>query len=156
MRDGYDKLWITEDAASQPVGWHRSGDVGHLDELGRLWIGGRMGHIVTTASGPVTPVGIEHSVGGLADVVQAAAVGVGPAGTQQVVVVVVPRTRTRRPGLAGEDLADRVRARVDTDVAAVLTVPSLPVDKRHNSKIDRTRISRWAEGVLSGERMSGI
>ena len=67
----------------------------------------------------------------------------------------VPRTRTRRPGLAGEDLADRVRARVDTDVAAVLTVPSLPVDKRHNSKIDRTRISRWAEGVLSGERMSG-
>lgn len=157
MRDGYDKLWITEDAASQPVGWHRSGDVGHLDELGRLWIGGRMGHIVTTASGPVTPVGIEHSVGELADVVHAAVVGVGPAGTQQVVVVVVPRPRPRRPDLADEDLADRVRARVDiTDVAAVLTVPSLPVDKRHNSKIDRTRISRWAEGVLSGRRMSKI
>jgi acyl-coenzyme A synthetase/AMP-(fatty) acid ligase len=157
MRDGYDKLWITEDAASQPAGWHRSGDVGHLDELGRLWIGGRMGHIVTTASGPVTPVGIEHSVGELANVVHAAVVGVGPAGTQQVVVVVVPRQRPRRPDLADEDLADRVRARVDTtDVAAVLTVPSLPVDKRHNSKIDRTRIARWAEGVLSGKRMSKI
>ena len=34
MRDGYDKLWVTNQAASQPPGWHRSGDVGHLDETG--------------------------------------------------------------------------------------------------------------------------
>jgi len=157
MRDGYDKLWVTEEAASQPAGWHRSGDVGHLDDTGRLWIGGRMGHIVKTASGPVTPVGIEHAVGELPEVVHAAAVGVGPAGTQQVIVVVVPHPRPPRPDLADEDLADRVRARMNgVDVAAVLVVPSLPVDKRHNSKIDRTRISRWAEGVLSGGRMSNI
>jgi acyl-coenzyme A synthetase/AMP-(fatty) acid ligase/pimeloyl-ACP methyl ester carboxylesterase len=157
MRDGYDKLWVTEEAASQPPGWHRSGDVGHLDDIGRLWIGGRMGHIVKTASGPVTPVGIEHAVGELSEVVHAAAVGIGPAGTQQVIVVVVPHLRPSRPDLADEDLADRVRARMNgVDVAAVLVVPSLPVDKRHNSKIDRTRISRWAEGVLSGDRMSNI
>lgn len=157
MRDGYDKLWVTEEAASQPAGWHRSGDVGHLDEAGRLWIGGRMGHIIKTASGPVTPVGIEHAVGELPEVVHAAAVGVGPAGTQQVIVVVVPNPSPSRSDLADEDLADRVRARMNgVDVAAVLAVPSLPVDKRHNSKIDRTRISRWAEGVLSGERMRNI
>ncbi len=49
MRDGYDKLWVTNRAASRPPGWHRSGDVGHLDDTGRLWIEGRMGDIVTTA-----------------------------------------------------------------------------------------------------------
>jgi acyl-coenzyme A synthetase/AMP-(fatty) acid ligase/pimeloyl-ACP methyl ester carboxylesterase len=157
MRDGYDKLWVTEEAASQPAGWHRSGDVGHLDDIGRLWIGGRMGHIVTTAFGPVTPVGIEHAVGELPGVFHAAAVGVGPEGTQQVIVVVVPLPRPSRPDLADEELADRVRSRVNgVDVAAVLIVPSLPVDKRHNSKIDRTQIARWAEGVLSGERMRNI
>ncbi|GMQ85569.1 MAG: alpha/beta fold hydrolase [Acidimicrobiia bacterium] len=157
MRDGYDKLWMTQHAASQPLGWHRSGDVGHLDETGRLWIEGRMGHIATTPSGPVTPVGIEHAVSALPEVAHAAVVGVGPAGTQQLVVVVVPVGRSRRPHLADENLADRVRAKAHAvDVAAVMTSPSLPVDKRHNSKIDRTRIARWAERVLAGGRMGRI
>ncbi|MDF1596825.1 MAG: alpha/beta fold hydrolase [Acidimicrobiia bacterium] len=157
MRDGYDGLWMTQQLASQPAGWHRSGDVGHFDDAGRLWIEGRVGHIVTTAGGLVTPVGIEHSVTALPDVAQAAAVGIGPAGTQQLVVVVVPVAGRRRPDLADEDLADRVRARVGAiDVAAVLTVPSLPVDKRHNSKIDRPRVARWAAQVLAGGRLGRI
>jgi acyl-coenzyme A synthetase/AMP-(fatty) acid ligase len=157
MRDGYDRLWMTENEASQPAGWHRSGDVGHIDDDGRLWIEGRIGHIVTTAAGPVTPVGIEHAVSELSGIAQAAVVGVGPSGTQQVVVVAVPTVHRRRADLADEDLADRVRARAgDVDVAAVLVVPSLPVDKRHNSKIDRTRVARWAAGVLAGGRMGRI
>lgn len=157
MRDGYDKLWLTEHAASQPEGWHRSGDVGHLDEDGRLWIEGRMGHIVTTPDGPVTPVGIEHEVSAIAGVAAAAVVGVGPPGTQHVVVVVTPIPRPKRARLADETLADEVRARVpSTDIAAVLLAPALPVDKRHNSKIDRTRIARWADRVLAGGRVGRI
>ena len=156
MRDGYDKLWATDQAASQPYGWHRSGDVGHLDEAGRLWIEGRMGDIVTAPHGPVTPVGIEHAVSTLPDVSDAAAVGVGPPGTQQLVVVVVPAGHIRHPDLADEALADRVRGRAGGEVAAVLTAPSLPVDKRHNSKIDRPRIARWAEEVLAGGRMGQL
>jgi hypothetical protein len=31
-------------------------------------------------------------------------------------------------------------------------VPGLPTDIRHNSKIDRSRLSRWATGILSGGR----
>ncbi|MEA2010369.1 MAG: AMP-binding protein, partial [Actinomycetota bacterium] len=157
MRDGYDKLWKTEHEASRPNGWHRSGDVGHIDEEGRLWIEGRIGHIVTTPAGPVTPIGIEHAIAELPDVALAAVVGVGPSGTQQVVVVAQTTAARRRADLAEEDLADRVRASAgNVDVAAVLVVPSLPVDKRHNSKIDRTRIGRWAERVLSGGRMGRI
>jgi acyl-coenzyme A synthetase/AMP-(fatty) acid ligase len=157
MRDGYDKLWMTENDASRPAGWHRSGDVGHIDDDGRIWIEGRVGHIVTRATGPVTPIGIEHAVAEISEIAQAAVVGVGPAGTQQVVIVVVPAAHLRRADLADEDLADRVRARAgDIDVAAVLVVPSIPVDKRHNSKIDRTRVARWAERVLSGGRMGRI
>jgi acyl-coenzyme A synthetase/AMP-(fatty) acid ligase len=157
MRDGYDKLWMTQHAASQPEGWHRSGDVGHLDEVGRLWIEGRMGHIVTTPDGPVTPVGIEHEVSAIAGVASAAVVGVGPPGTQHVVVVVTPIPRPKRAGLADETLADEVRARVpSTNIAAVLVAPVLPVDKRHNSKIDRTRIARWADRMLAGGRVGRI
>ncbi len=157
MRDGYDKLWATDRAASQPAGWHRSGDVGHLDEAGRLWIEGRLGDVVTTAGGPVTPVGIEQAVAALPEVLDAAAVGIGPAGIQQLVVVVVPAVHRRRPDLADEALADRVRTRIETvDVAAVLVAPALPVDKRHNSKIDRPGIARWAEGILAGGRLGQL
>ena len=37
-------------------------------------------------------------------------------------------------------------------LAAVLSVPELPVDVRHNSKIDRTRLGRWAGALLAGGR----
>jgi acyl-coenzyme A synthetase/AMP-(fatty) acid ligase len=113
-------------------------------------------HIITTAAGVVTPVGIEHAAESVAGVTQAAAVGVGPHGTQQVVVVVVPDDPDRSPHLASDDLADRVRAAVDVDVAAVLAVPEVPVDKRHNSKINRTLVAAWAEDILGGGRMRRI
>ena len=154
MRDGYDKLWMTQNAASLPAGWHRSGDVGHFDEEGRLWIEGRIGHVITTDRGPVTPIGIEHAIATLDDVQLVAMVGIGPVGTQQVVAVLTVGDGRRRPDLADELLADRVRSAAGgVDIAAVLTVPSLPVDKRHNSKIDRTRIAAWADKALAGGRM---
>ncbi len=73
----YDRLWVTEHAASQPAGWHRTGDVGHFDAVGRLWIEGRLVHVIATAEGPVTPVGIERRVESDTGVSRAAAVGVG-------------------------------------------------------------------------------
>ena len=110
-------------------------------------------HIISTAGGPVTPVGIEQAVESVDGVDLAAAVGVGPIGTQQVVLVVVPTDRPARPDLASEALAARVREVVGVDVAAVFAVPALPVDKRHNSKIDRTRVSKWAAAALAGGRI---
>jgi acyl-coenzyme A synthetase/AMP-(fatty) acid ligase len=156
IKDNYDKLWATQHASSRPPGWHRSGDVGHLDSDGRLWIEGRMIHIITTADGVVTPVGIEHAVADVAGVAQAAAVGVGPAGTQQIVVIVALDDGPRKPGLATEGLADDVRAAVDVDIAAVLTMPALPVDKRHNSKINRGALAGWAEAILAGGRIGRL
>ena len=74
--------------------------------------------------------------------------GVGPAGCAQVVVVV---EQEGKAGLAGTDLDTTVRgALAPQALAAVLTVPALPVDRRHNSKIDRTRLGRWAGALLAG------
>ena len=148
---GYDGLWATTDQArtvdDEGVAWHRTGDVGHLDPDGRLWVEGRMAHIVDTVNGPVTPVPLEVAVTTSTEL-RCAVTGVGPQGCQQVVVVV---ERGGRAGLAGHAVDRSVRRAVaPTAVAAVLTVPSLPVDRRHNSKIDRTRLGHWAEAVLSG------
>jgi acyl-CoA synthetase (AMP-forming)/AMP-acid ligase II len=157
MRDGYDRLWHTELLTSQPTGWHRSGDVGQLDEQGRLWVGGRIGHVITTPTGPVTPVGIEQEIEEIERVALAAVVGVGPVGTQQLVVVVELNSPDRKPQLADLALLDQCRVASGQagcpDVAAVLLVPELPVDRRHNSKVDRTRVASWAAKVLAGGKL---
>jgi len=143
-KDRYDALWATQRRSSREAGWHRTGDVGEIDAWGRLWIGGRLSHVITTPQGPLAPVAIEQRVGELASVQQAAAVGVGPVGTQQVVVIL----QTDRE--VNLDLIDEVRAVAGVPVAAVLARASLPVDIRHRSKVDRTALATWASQVLAG------
>jgi len=101
----------------------------------------------------LAPVGIEQAVQQLPQVEQAAVVGVGPVGTQQVVVIVVAEGGAS--GLAGLDLTAQVRAAAGHDVAAVLVRPGLPVDIRHNSKVDRTSLAAWASALLAGRGGSG-
>ncbi len=155
-KDHYDRLWWTERRSSTSDGWHRTGDVGHFDAAGRLWIEGRLVHLITTADGIVTPVGIEQACERVDSVELAAAVGVGPSGTQQLVVVVQVSGVT--PGLAAAQLAAAVRAAVGSgrSVAAVLVTAKLPVDIRHNSKIDRAAVAAWASEVLAGGSADAI
>jgi olefin beta-lactone synthetase len=156
VKDRYDQLWATEHDSSRDAGWHRTGDVGHFDGEGRLWIEGRLHHVITTPAGPCTPVGIEQRVQSLPGVTAAAAVGVGPPGTQQVVVVVVPDGAHRTGSvLAPRALATAVRDAAGATVAAVLHTGGLPVDIRHASKVDRTRVARWADRVLAGQHVGG-
>ena len=51
--------------------------------------------------------------------------------------------------IAGPELTAEVRRVAEVPVAAVLVRSELPVDVRHNSKIDRAELSRWATERLS-------
>ncbi len=160
VKDRYDVLWVTERASSRDPGWHRTGDVGHIDDHGRLWVEGRLPHVISTPNGVVTPIGVEQRVERLEAVRAAAVVGVGPPGTQVVAVVVVPaessshRRGSAGPRLAGPVLSDAVRAAAGTQVAAVLTTAGLPVDIRHASKVDRQEVAVRAARVLAGAHHS--
>lgn len=159
----YDQLWATQQASARDGHSHRTGDVGHLDAEGRLWVEGRRQHVIHTAHGPLTPVALELAVQRVPGILDAAVVGVGPAGAQAVVVIVVPDSRSsgsslHRPSvLADEALTAAIRGAVaeltSTPVAAVLTTRSFPVDVRHQSKVDRTRLADWATVVLAGGRV---
>lgn len=169
VKERYDRLWGTQRASERPSGWHRTGDVGHLDAQGRLWVEGRLSHVVTTAQGPVAPYAVEHRIESVPGVRRAAVVGVGPVGTQQVVALVVPQGLPAVPSGARvlESVAERirqgdtsvppeiarqVRAAAGVPVAAVLRRDWLPVDIRHAAKVDRTELARWATGLLHGPR----
>ncbi len=151
---GYDGLWAQQRHAFVQD-WHRSGDVGHLDDLGRLWIEGRVDHLLHTPDGVRTPVPIELAAESVPGVELAAAVGIGPIGTQQIAVV-ISGPNLGRAVVAGPDVTAQVRAAVDFPVAAVLVAPKIPVDRRHNSKIDRSRVQVWADAILRGKTRARI
>ncbi|MGC1208628.1 MAG: alpha/beta fold hydrolase [Ornithinimicrobium sp.] len=148
----YHRAWAAQHASERPAGWHRTGDVGHLDDHGRLWVQGRRVHVLHTSDGPLAPYPIEHRISGLPGVADVAVVGVGPAGTAQCVAVVIPESRVRRADspLADADLAAAVRGTAGVSIAAVLVKDWLPVDIRHASKVDRTGLATWAWTVLHG------
>lgn len=165
LKERYDRLWHTDrqsrrDAYDGLI-WHRTNDVGHFDAEGRLWIQGRLQHVITTPAGPVGPGTVETPVDALDAVARSAAVGVGPVGTQAVAVIAEPEgsakgLRTGRSPLARPEFARAVREASEVPVSAVLILEDLPTDIRHNSKIDRTRLAEWAAEVLAGEKVKSL
>ncbi len=167
LKAGYDRLWFTDRISRRDTHdgllWHRTNDIGHFDAESRLWIEGRLQHVLTTAAGPIGPGTVETPVDALPEVARSAAVPVGPQGTQAVVVIVEPESestserfplREGRSPVAEVSFAARVRAAVpEIQIAAVLVLEELPTDVRHNSKIDRTGLAGWAERVLAGEKV---
>ena len=156
MSAGYDSLWFTQHNArpvvitdGHTVTWHRTGDVGHIDSEGNVWIEGRMVHVIHSARGSITPVPLEIAAEALPNVVRAAAVGVGPTDVQQIVMVVETVNGTEGP--ADTELTHAVRqALAPLTIASVWITKKLPVDIRHNSKIDRTAVSQKMTKILSG------
>jgi acyl-CoA synthetase (AMP-forming)/AMP-acid ligase II len=147
MFDGYDAAW-TADADTWIVldgqRHHRTGDVGYLHD-GLVFHLGRRSHVLDTAGGPLASVAVEEPVrSALGRAV--AAVGIGPAGTQVVCLVVDGADDLE---VAGAGLRSAVRASAPVPVAAVL-VGKLPVDRRHESKIDRTALAVAAAEFLAG------
>jgi acyl-coenzyme A synthetase/AMP-(fatty) acid ligase len=143
---GYDQHWArNRDARIQYNGkeWHRTGDVGHMKN--GLFIEGRIAHVIHNGDVLLTPVPIEQSIEMVLPGVTTAAVSV-PAGEGAAVVVVLCDGETE--GAADPAIEQKVR-QVVPDVVAVLFKKKLPVDRRHNSKIDRTALGTWAAKQLS-------
>jgi acyl-CoA synthetase (AMP-forming)/AMP-acid ligase II len=130
--------------------WHRMGDLGYLDEQGRLWFYGRKSHRVVTPNGTLFTEPVELVFNQHPAVARSALVGVGPAGARRPVVVVEPRDRAlAREGAARDALFAELRelgARhaMTAGVDTFLAHPAFPVDIRHNAKIFREQLAAWA------------
>lgn len=133
--------------------WHRMGDVVRVQRDRSLWFLGRKSHRVETERGALYPQSIENVFELHPAVARSALVGVGPRGRERPYLVVEPRDMPRgtraRADLAG-DITRATRERGDgAAVEGVLFHRSLPVDRRHNAKIDRAALKRWAESELA-------
>ena len=133
---------------------HRMGDLGWIDDEGRLWFCGRKSQrvvidaLATLCTEQIEPVFNTHP-----DVRRTALVGVGARGAQTPVLCVELREGIGRDQHAriAQELRHIAEGFVHTaKVQAFLFHPHFPVDIRHNAKIGRERLAAWAAGQLRG------
>ena len=116
--------------------WHRTGDAGYLDEHGRLWLLGRCVARIHDAHGDLYPFAAETAVYQDPQVRRAALVAHRG---KRVLAVEFYEGHTPTN-------LDAVRAAVKwTHLDEVRLCPSIPVDKRHNAKIDYPSLYRLLE-----------
>lgn len=126
--------------------WHRLGDCGFLDEGGRLWVCGRTSHRVVGADRTwfalcCEPVFNTHPAVARTALIHLRDPNSSAAPVPAVCVEVTPSTSIDSDRLVGElrEMADEHEA--TRGIERFIVVDKLPVDRRHNAKIDRPALS---------------
>jgi acyl-CoA synthetase (AMP-forming)/AMP-acid ligase II len=116
--------------------WHRTGDAGYRDERGRLWLLGRCGARIADARGVLYPFAVECAAYEDPRVRRAAVV----AHRDRRILVVDGYTAAERPDAGA---LERALARAQLD--RVIWCKQIPVDKRHNAKVDYPALRKWLD-----------
>jgi len=134
--------------------WHRLGDCGYFDAEESLWFCGRKVERVRTPSGDLHTEPCEQVFRSHPAVERCALIGLGEAGRQEPALVVQRKKGQLEPSderLAGEL---RERAKLHPHTAAITRFyfhPNFPVDVRHNAKIHRLTLAKWASSATGYE-----
>ena len=130
--------------------WHRMGDVGYVDEAGLLWFCGRKVERVETRDGPLYTEQVEPLFMTHPGVHRVALIGIGTRGRERAALVIEP--------VSANSISDSVACRRFAREVRAITLryphtagiklfyfrDKFPVDVRHNAKIHRLALARWA------------
>ncbi|BAU50278.1 AMP-dependent synthetase [Sulfurifustis variabilis] len=106
--------------------WHRTGDAGYIDDEGRLWLLGRAGARIVDGKGEIYPFPVELAALEQPGVRRAALVS----HRGRRVLVVEPS------GIGTLHATELKKALAWSALDQVRGVPRIPLDKRHNAKVD--------------------
>ncbi len=132
--------------------WHRMGDIGYLDNTGRVWFCGRKAHRVVTSQRTLFTIPVEGVFNTHPKVFRTALVGLGSIGRQQPVLCVELETKCGKPEqeLIRKELLQLGSHYPHTkNIRDILFHSAFPVDIRHNAKIFREKLAGWAKNKLS-------
>jgi acyl-CoA synthetase (AMP-forming)/AMP-acid ligase II len=137
--------------------WHRMGDCGYLDASGRLWFCGRKAERVETPCGTLHSEPCEQVFRRHARAARCALIGVGERGHQLPALVVEARVKNSSEALA---LARELRVLAlqhshTAEISRFYFRAKFPVDVRHNAKIHRLTLAKWAATATGFECDTG-
>ena len=126
--------------------WHRMGDLGYVDEKGRVWFCGRKSQRVVTPERTYYTISCEGVFNAHKAVHRTALVGVARNGATEPVLCVEPEKDVAIPReTLREELLALGAARPHTrPIQTILFHRNFPVDIRHNAKIFREKLAVWA------------
>jgi acyl-CoA synthetase (AMP-forming)/AMP-acid ligase II len=107
--------------------WHRTGDAGRMDAQGRLWLLGPESAAFTGAHGRCHPLTVDAALSDHRDVARATLMQEN----DRTLLVVEPRRH-----LGPDSAADIAESVPWSGADDVVLVDHLPMDRRHNAKID--------------------
>ncbi len=127
--------------------WHRMGDNGRFDEDGNLWFCGRVAHEINIGEQTLYPIPIESHFNKLSFVKKSALVlKKGRRNQKEAVLIIEPsgNSQTKLTEANQKELLD-ISSSLDTPykIQKFYLRGKLPVDIRHNIKIDRKELSHW-------------
>ncbi len=128
--------------------WHRMGDTGFVDDEGGLWFCGRKAERVTPAEGaPLFTEPCERVFRTHPRARRCALLGLGPQGRQIPALVVETRVETSSEARElTRELRKLAQEHPDTERIQVYYYRErFPVDVRHNAKIHRLALAKWAQ-----------
>jgi acyl-CoA synthetase (AMP-forming)/AMP-acid ligase II len=126
--------------------WQRLGDTAYLDEQGRIWVCGRRSHRVVSGDGLWFALPCEFVFNTHPDVLRTALIGPTRGGevVPTICVELLPGARSSRSEVEA-DLRKMAEEHDSTrGIENFIFLDKLPVDKRHNAKIDRPELARQA------------
>lgn len=135
---------------------HRMGDLGTLDEQGRLWFFGRKSHRVVTPSGIHFTIACEGVFNTHPKVLRTALTGVKIGGVVRPILCVELEGHPKNPDreTIRRELIELGAQKPHTkEIKTILFHDGFPVDIRHNAKIYRDRLGDWASRKLAKERI---
>jgi acyl-CoA synthetase (AMP-forming)/AMP-acid ligase II len=128
--------------------WHRIGDLGYFDEAGRLWFCGRKAHLVETDGKRLFSVCCEAIFNEHPRIYRSALIGIGQRPNQRPIIVAepeqgqFPRSRADRETLRRELIALGEKFPHTRGIEEIRFRRALPVDTRHNVKINREALAQ--------------
>lgn len=135
--------------------WHRMGDMGYLDQEGRLWFCGRRAHRVVTADNTFFTIPCEAIYNVHPHIFRTALVGVAAPGSEFPVPVIVLEPEKDAPVSTVQLIAEARKLGAESPLTRAIQYylihPDFPVDIRHNAKIFREKLSSWAADELEGK-----
>ena len=119
--------------------WHRTGDAGYLDASGRLWLVGRCAAVLSDYRGTVYPFQVEYAVSAVRGVRRAALI---EKDGDRVLVLETSGREFRN------NCAEAAKCVAQFDIDRIVTMHRIPVDRRHDAKVDYPALNQLLDGRL--------
>ncbi len=140
----------TETPGAAMALWHRMGDTGFMDDEGDLWFCGRKAERVLTEKGPMFTEPCERVFRQHPRAQRCALIGLGPRGNQRPAIVVETKVISSQEA---RNLSHVLRHLAlqhpqTENINLFYFRAKFPLDIRHNAKIHRLTLAKWAHNAV--------